>query len=202
MRGACVRAQEANAGRTAAAATGSREVSAERAGVEGRRLGGGRAPLSWRSLLGSWVGAPKPRVPLTPLWSAPPTSCHALGSGLPSWSQLVLEARDEGPESLDYLGERPIRGRRDPSCPASGAVSLGGGQVVVAAEEKQRIRSASRWTCSRPGGRNTHSRRERACGPQGRRELHGGGMARRLDSGKGMGGLERRRRRLLKIKAT
>lgn len=126
LRGTCVRAQEANAGRTAAGATGAREVSVERAGVAVRRLGGGRAPLSWSSLLGSWVRAPKPRVPLTPLWSAPPTSCHALGSGLPSWSQLVLEARDQGPESLDYLGERPMRGRRNPSCPASRAVSLGG----------------------------------------------------------------------------
>lgn len=191
--GACVRAQEANAGRTAAGATGAREVSVERAGVAVRRLGGGRAPLSWRSLLGSWVRAPKPRVPLTPLWSAPPRSCHALGSGLPSWSQLVLEARDKGPESLDYLGERPMRGRRNPSCPASGAVSLVGGQVVLAAEEKRRIRSANPWTCSRPGGRNTHSRQERACGPQGRRELHGGGMVRRLASGKGIGDLEGRR---------
>lgn len=82
------------------------------------------------------------------------------------------------------------------------AVSLRGGLVVTVAKEKLGILSAHHWTCSRPGGRNAHSRRERACGPQGRRVLHGGGMAKRLDLKKGVGDLERGRRRLLKIKAT
>lgn len=134
-RPACVRLRGARVrARTTAGATGAREVSAElaseRAGVAGRRLGGGRAPhsLSRGSQPPRFVGqgSEAPGAARSSV-DRSAASCHALGSGLRGWSRLALEAPDKGPESLGPFGGAAgalsgpdHRRRTDPSCPASG----------------------------------------------------------------------------------
>lgn len=157
LRGVRVRAQRASAGRTVAGTTGAREVSAGRAGGRPRRGDGWaaaeRPSLSRRSLLGSWVGASRPRAPLAPPWSGAPRAATpwALASapGLRAGSRgSGRETRESGPlgGASSALGEPGHRGLTDPSCPALSYVSLGGGGsgglVVTATKEKWRILSA------------------------------------------------------------